>query len=181
MSLITYNGLVELVAQGVLTPVPPEHINGASIDVRLGGTFAFESGSERADIVDLSKKESPVMHLNECHTDVVLYPSQFCLASTMEIFNLPNDIACEFRLKSSVARAGLDQALAVWCDPGWHGSTLTMELRNNLSHHPLRLTPGMKIGQVIFYQGDFVPREQSYATRGQYNHDKTVTPSKGVR
>ena len=36
-------------------------------------------------------------------------------------FNLPNDISCQFVLKSSRAQSGLNHLLAGWCDPGWHG------------------------------------------------------------
>lgn len=67
------------------------------------------------------------------------------------------------------------------CDPGWHGSTLTLELRNNLHHHHLRLRPGMKIGQVFFMRGETVPDYASYAVKGQYNNDRGTTPSKGLR
>lgn len=110
-----------------------------------------------------------------------LQPGEFILAQTVEEFYLPNNIAAEFRLKSSVARAGLDQALAVWCDPGWNGSVLTVELRNNTRYHVLVLEAGMKIGQVVFFKGEPVPDEASYAVRGQYNNDKSVTANKGVK
>ena len=182
MSLVTFNTLKQFVAQDILTPVREEYINGASIDVRLGQTFWFEDPNSTADI-DLVNKESP--RLIPVHADIEdripLHPLSFCLASTIEVFNLPNHVACEFRLKSTLARSGLDQSLAVWCDPGWHGSVLTIELFNNLSHHRLLLTPGMKIGQVVFYTGEAVPDQNSYATKGQYNKDTASTPSKGIR
>lgn len=110
-----------------------------------------------------------------------MQPGEFILAQTIEEFYLPNDIAAEFRLKSSVARVGLDQALAVWCDPGWNSSVLTVELRNNTRYHVLVLEAGMKIGQVVFFKGEPVPDEASYAVRGQYNNDKIVTGNKGVK
>jgi dCTP deaminase len=180
MSLVTYNGLVELVERGVIEGVAPERINSASIDVRLGRWVWVEDPAGGA--VDLGAKQVPHMIKYDLgHAPIELAPGEFVLAQTEEVFHLPDDIACEFRLKSSGARAGLDQALAVWVDPGFHDSVLTLELRNNLRHHDLRLTLGMKIGQLVFWSGEPVPSEQSYAARGQYNHDRKAQPSRGIR
>lgn len=180
MSLITYTGLRKLVDQGVVEGAEYDLINAASIDVRLGDTIWTEN--VKGGRVDLAAKETPSMHAY-CLTQrpFELLPGEFILAQTKERFHLPSDVGCEFRLKSSGARSGLDAALAVWCDPGWHGSVLTMELRNNLRHHKLVLTCGMKIGQMVFYRGEPVPHEHSYASKGQYNNDITAQPSKGVR
>lgn len=178
--LITYNGLIDLVSAGVIEGVAPERINAASIDVTLGATIWVESGRARA--VDLAAKETPNMdRIEMTPRGYLLAPGEFVLAQTREVFHLPDDIACEYRLKSSGARAGLDQALAVWCDPGWHGSVLTLELRNNLMHHPLRLRPGLAIGQMVFWRGAPVPADRSYRSVGQYNNDRAAQPSKGVR
>ena len=178
--ILTYNRLTEIVDEGVLMPVPHAHINASSIDVRLGRYAWVED--ERGGIVDLAEKQFPAMHRIDLVAEpLVLRPGEWCLAQTVEMFNLPNTISAEFRLKSSAARAGLDQALAVWCDPGFHGSVLTLELRNNLQHHDLLLRYRTKIGQVVFHQGEAVPPMASYAVRGQYNNDAQATQSKGVR
>lgn len=182
MSILTYNELVKLVDDGVLTGVHPGHINGASIDVTLGNTIYVEAPPKGGyDRVDLMAKETPNLEQITIHGYYDLAPQQFCLASTTEIFNLPDDIAAEFRLKSSGARAGLDAALAMFCDPSWTGSVLTLELFNNLKHHHLRLRPGLKVGQILFFRGEHVPGHASYAVRGQYNFSADTTPSKGVR
>lgn len=193
--LITHTELKEELCHGLLTVdktnEPPynkidvSQVNGASIDVRLGRTFLQEkhSDSRFRPCVNLKEKESLRMskQILPWGNPFYLEPGEFILAETVEIFNLPLDIAAEFRLKSSVARAGLDQALAVWCDPGWHGSVLTIELRNNCRFHTLLLQPGMKIGQVVFFKGEPVPHKDSYAVRGQYNNDTEVTGNKGVK
>jgi dCTP deaminase len=118
------------------------------------------------------------LHRHSQEDPYELRPGQFCLADTMEVFYLPDDVAAEFRLKSSRAREGLDQALAVWADPGWHGSVLTMELRNNRQLWPQLLWPGMKIGQMIFHLMAERP-VASYAQTGRYNGDLAVMASKG--
>ena len=184
MSILTYSDLVGLVVSGVVTGVRPDQINGASIDLTLGNILWTEaSPNGLGTVVDLAQKETPhmmmVSMLSTGYYD--LQPGGFCLAGTRETFNLPNDLAAEFRLKSSLARAGLDAALAMWCDPGWHGSVLTLELTNSLKMHSLRFRPGLKIGQMVFHRGAPVPDHASYAIRGNYNNDQQAQPSKGVR
>ena len=106
----------------------------------------------------------------------LLMPGHFCLAETLEIFNMPDDISAQFVLKSSRARDGLNHLLAGWCDPGWHGSKLTLELKNERLHHALPIWPGLKIGQMVFHQMSKVPLN-SYAVTGNYNNHLTVMPS----
>lgn len=179
--LLSYTELVELVESGVIT-ADLENVNGASIDVRLHTEIIVEQYVQQYhSIVELSKKESPTLSaVDISEKGFVLKPSQFILAATVELFNLPNDIACEFKLKSSLARAGLNHHLAGWCDPCWSNSRLTLELKNNLQHHSLLLVPNMKIGQMVFYRCKPVPEEHSYAVKGRYNNTVEVTASKGV-
>lgn len=168
MSLIVGDELLELVHSGVIDALP-ENIGASSVDVRLGSTFLMEVPGI-SDTIDLAAKALPRMQekrlgFYESHT---LVPGDFCLAHTIEVFNLPDDISAEFKLRSSCARAGLQHALAGWCDAGWNGAQLTLELSNSLRWHSLVLKPGMRIGQIIFYHHAAVG-ERSYAVRGRYN------------
>lgn len=175
MSLLSYTELCELVEQGVIGPVDPKAINAASIDVRLGDEIVTEQYCDhRFHPVDIHKREVFPSYREKIVTHYDMQPGEFILAHTMETFNLPENICAEFKLKSSGARTGLENALATWCDCGWNGSTLTLELKNLLRYNSLRLTPGMYIGQMIFYRVTEVPKERSYATIGRYNNDKSV-------
>ena len=180
MSLLSYTELVELVKQGVID-APIENVNGSSIDLTLDKYIRFEA--EPFSQIDLSKKEN--INTTELLIDesdgYVISPGEFILASTREIFNLPSDIAAEYKLKSSIARNGLDHLNAGWCDPHWHGSKLTLELKNITEEHDLLLRAGMKIGQIIFFRVYPVPEEFGYAAKGQYNNQKKVQQSKGIR
>lgn len=176
MSLLSYNELCELVENGVITGVDPKDINAASIDVHLGPKLIVESYTDnRLNVVDIAKRQlfSHTQHDITNHP-YELRPSEFVLAQTKEMFYLPDDICAEFKLKSSGARTGLDNALATWCDCGWHGSVLTLELKNLLRFNSLKLTYGMPIGQMIFYRVKQVPKERSYSTIGRYNNDSSV-------
>jgi dCTP deaminase len=156
---------------GMVEGYDPELINPASLDVRLGGTLLIESAQSR-DLVSY-----PLAGHSE-DNPYELRPGQFCLAQTVEVFNLPDDIAAQFMLKSSRAREGLEHLMAGYCDPGWHGSVLTLELHNSRQLWPVGLWPGMKIGQMVFHLMNERPA-RSYAVTGHYNGDATVHASKG--
>jgi dCTP deaminase len=185
MSLLTYTELCEIVEQGVIQGVEPGRINAASIDVTLGDTLLREDWTQGVarKTVDLAAKQTPSMvevDLKEAGS-YELKPGEFVLASTRELFFLPNDLACEFKLKSSLARSGIQHAVAGWADPGFNGSVLTLELSNSLRSHWLVLRPSMPIGQLVFFRGQPVPEHASYKRKGQYNGDAGTQASRGVR
>lgn len=178
--ILSYVELVELAKSGVICGVRPQAINAASIDVHLGQDFMRERAVGINDPVDLAARES--IGYNKVSVgwdgDFLLYPSEFVLAHTIETFNLPDNISAHFMLKSSIARNGINQMAAVWCDAGWSGSSLTLELKNDTRYHTLRMCPGMAIGQMVFHRHTTVPVEQSYRVRGRYNYDKSCHPIK---
>jgi dCTP deaminase len=153
----------------MVVPFNAELLNPASLDVRLGDHLMIETMYQEDLLrMDISGKTEDDPYL--------LMPGHFCLAETCELFNLPDDISAQFVLKSSRARDGLNHLLAGWCDPGWHGSKLTLELKNERRHCPIRLWPGLKIGQMVFHFMSNVP-QASYALTGHYNNHLTVMPS----
>ena len=156
---------------GMVTPFDPALVNPASLDVRLGDTLLIES-AEGLELVPYP------LHQHTQENPYLPKPGQFVLACTVETFHLPDDIAAQFMLKSSRARSGLEHLMAGYCDPGWHGSVLTLELHNSRQLHPVALWPGMKIGQMVFHQMAGIP-QRSYAVTGRYNGDATVQGSRG--
>lgn len=158
-------------APGMVTPFDPALLNPSSLDLLLGETLLIES-AESPELVPFPiadcTKENPYL----------LKPGQFVLAETRETFYLPDRIAGQFVLKSSRAREGLEHLMAGYCDPGWSGSRLTLELVNSRQLHPIPLYPGLKIGQMVFHQMAQVPL-RTYKVTGRYNGDQGVTASKG--
>lgn len=173
MSLLSYNDLVSLVNQGVITNVKPEMINSTSIDLTLGSDIMWESFEEHH--ISIAGREPLMMkHYDLSKEAYGLSPGEFILAHSEQVFNLPNNISAEYKLKSSLARSGLEHLNAGWCDAGWNGSVLTLELKNMTQKHTLILKKGMPIGQIVFFSHLAVPNDRSYAARGRYNNDKTV-------
>ena len=157
--------------QAMVVPYNEDLLNPASLDVTLGDRLMVEVEHRRElEIVGISH-----------HTQTNPYwmaPGEFVLSQTREMFNIPDDIAAQFVLKSSRAREGIEHLLAGFADPGFHGSVLTLELQNARRLHSVPLWPGMKIGQIVFHRLEGQP-EVSYAVKGHYNQDRTVAASRG--
>ena len=130
MSLLSYNQICELIEQGVIEGAKFSDVNSASLDIHLGNKFIFEDLNGPSSVISLIERQpfQSVEITNDNAILVILDPGDFCLAQTKEIFHLPNNISCEYKLKSSMARIGLEHLNAGWCDAGWNGSVLTLEL-----------------------------------------------------
>lgn len=156
---------------GMVSPFDPSLVNPASLDVRLGTTLLIESAESPAMVpVDISKYTEAKPY--------ELVPGQFALAETIEVFCLPCNVAAQFMLKSSRAREGLEHLMAGYCDPGWNGSKLTMELHNSRQLHRIPLWPGMRIGQMVFHRMSCAP-SRDYSSTGRYNQQPHVQQSLG--
>ena len=177
--LLSYNQINELLDAGVVRNAKRENVNAASLDLTLGAKFLKEtkpSRIARVDVMFTPQRVGP--EFEEFTNHVILDPGEFCLAQTVETFFLPNNLSAEYKLKSSLARCGLQHMLAGWCDAGWSGSVLTLEFHNALKRHSIALSAGGPAGQIIFFRHEPVPDRASYFTRGRYNNDTQVQEMK---
>jgi dCTP deaminase len=159
-----------LCAEGLVDPYEPALVNPASLDVRLGENLLVE--------VALTSQMQPFSIKGYTEDQpFLLPPKEFILAETVETFFLPSFLAGQFALKSSRARSGIEHLMAGYCDPGWQGSKLTLELQNARAIHPVALWPGMRIGQIVFHRMSATPAED-YSVVGHYNFDQKVTAAK---
>lgn len=170
MSILPDHHIRSLIRDGHIENADQALVNPASLDLRLGNSILIETAEGHHMVpLDISNhtKEKPY----------TMVPGQFILADTMEVFHLPDDLAGIFCLKSSRAREGYEHSHAGFADPGWHSSTLTLELKNARQLQHLPLWPGMRIGQMVFFQMRDLP-VASYAVTGSYNSDVAPTASK---
>lgn len=159
-----------LCEEGLVDPYHPELVNPASLDVRLGPNIMVE-------VEDDPELRRFSLHGYTEDRPFLLPPGEFILAETIETFFFPSFLAGQFALKSSRARAGVEHLMAGYCDPGWQGSKLTLELQNARQLHPIKLWPGMRIGQIVFHRMSQTPAED-YSIVGHYNFDQSVTAAK---
>ena len=132
----------------VINPLTPEQIQPASVDIRLGNTFSI-AGDTSTGIITL---DAPIEY-NTITTDTYLIlPGQFVLATTMEYFELPDDLTAFVEGRSSLGRMGLFIQNAGWVDPGFKGE-ITLELFN-ANRCAIELKAGRRVGQLVFAQMD---------------------------
>ena len=109
----------------------------------------------------------------------ILHPGEFALGSIYEVVTLPDDVAARVEGKSSLGRLGLlTHATAGFIDPGFSGH-VTLEL-SNVATLPIKLWPGMKIGQLCFFRLTS-PAEHPYGSAvygSHYQGQRGPTPSR---
>jgi dCTP deaminase len=129
-------------------PFAESMVQPSSVDVRLDRFFrVFEN--HKYSVIDPSIEQSELTRevVVEPNEHFILHPGEFVLASTYEIITLPDDIAGRLEGKSSLGRLGLlTHSTAGFIDPGFSGH-ITLEL-SNVAILPVKLFPGMKIGQL---------------------------------
>jgi dCTP deaminase len=111
----------------------------------------------------------------------ILHPGEFVLASTYELVSLPDDVAARLEGKSSLGRLGLlTHSTAGFIDPGFSGH-VTLEL-SNVATLPIKLWPGMKIGQLCLFRLSS-PAEHPYGSAGsgsRYQNQRGPTASRSA-
>ncbi|MFE2107988.1 dCTP deaminase [Kitasatospora sp. NPDC059463] len=164
----------------VIDPFDPAMIQPSSIDVRLDRFFrVFEN--HRYPHIDPSEEQPDLTRLVEPEGDeaFILHPGEFVLASTYEVITLPEDVASRLEGKSSLGRLGLlTHSTAGFIDPGFSGH-VTLEL-SNVATLPIKLYPGMKIGQLCLFRLSS-PSEHPYGSErygSRYQGQRGPTPSR---
>jgi dCTP deaminase len=167
----------------VLDPFEPAFVQPSSIDVRMDRYFrVFEN--HRYPHIDPAEEQPDLTRLVEVEKGdaFILHPGEFVLASTYEVITLPDDIAARLEGKSSLGRLGLlTHSTAGWIDPGFSGH-VTLEL-SNVATLPIKLWPGMKIGQLCFFRLSS-PAERPYGSAeygSRYQDQRGPTPSRSYR
>jgi dCTP deaminase len=166
--------------QIALDPYEPGMIQPASIDIRLDRFFrVFEN--HRYPHIDPAEDQAELTRMVEPNGDdpFILHPGEFVLGSTFEVITLGDAIAARLEGKSSLGRLGLlTHSTAGFIDPGFSGH-VTLEL-SNVATLPIKLWPGMKIGQFCFFRLSS-PAEEPYGSASygsRYQDQRGPTPSR---
>ena len=165
----------------VLDPYDAAMIQPSSIDVRLDKFFRLFD-NHKYPFIDPATDQPDLTRLVEVEDDepFILHPGEFVLGSTYEQVTLPDDIAARLEGKSSLGRLGLlTHSTAGFIDPGFTGH-VTLEL-SNVATLPIKLWPGMKIGQMCFFRltspAEKPYGSQTYGSRYQGQRGPTASRS----
>jgi dCTP deaminase len=166
-----------------LEPYDAEMVQPSSVDVRIDRYFrVFEN--HRYPHIDPSVEQAELTRLvePEGNEPFILHPGEFVLGSTYEVVSLPDDVSARLEGKSSLGRLGLlTHSTAGFIDAGFSGH-VTLEL-SNVATLPIKLWPGMKIGQLCFFRLTS-PAEAPYGSGAQgsrYQGQRGPTPSRSFQ
>ena len=164
-------------------PFEEAMIQPSSVDVRLDKFFrVFEN--HKYSVIDPSTEQAELTRevIAEGDEPFILHPGEFVLASTYEVITLPDDIAGRLEGKSSLGRLGLlTHSTAGFIDPGFSGH-ITLEL-SNVANLPVKLFPGMKIGQLCVIKLSS-PAEHPYGSEkygSRYQGQRGPTASRSFK
>ena len=157
-----------------LEPLDMSLLQPSSFDVRIDRFFRLFDNHKYA-FIDPAEQQDDLTRFVEVAPDepFILHPGEFVLGSTYEFVKLPDNIAARLEGKSSLGRLGLvTHSTAGFVDPGFNGH-VTLEL-SNMATLPIKLWPGMKIGQLCFFQ-------LSSPSETPYGSDKYLNRYQGQR
>ena len=164
----------------VIDPFDDACIQPSSIDLHVDREFRVFQNN-RYPFIDVKNEQPDLTELVEVKEGepFILHPGEFVLGSTLERVALPDDLVARLEGKSSLGRLGLlIHSTAGYVDPGWDGY-LTLEL-SNVANLPITIYPGMKIGQISFFQLT-TPADVPYgskSTRSKYQGQRGPTASR---
>ena len=164
-----------------LEPLEMGLLQPSSIDVRLDRFFRLFDNHKYA-FIDPAEQQDELTRLIEVDPKepFILHPGEFVLGSTYEFVTLPDDVAARLEGKSSLGRLGLlTHSTAGFVDPGFKGH-VTLEL-SNVATLPIKLWPGMKIGQLCFFKltspSEHPYGSEKYSSRYQGQRGPTASRS----
>ena len=151
--ILSDHSIKESIAAGriAITPYDEALVQPASIDIRLDGRFLVFR-NYKYTCIDPKSLQPDLTEMIEVGQDepFIVHPGEFILGNTIERIGLGNDLVARLEGKSSLGRLGLIvHATAGYIDPGFEGN-ITLEL-SNVANLPIRLYPGMKVGQISFF------------------------------
>jgi deoxycytidine triphosphate deaminase len=193
-----------IISQGekLVSPFDLDMVNPSSLDIRIGekmllmkcsntsyqgtikGLLSNREMFAEKDILDemvaelnnsVEWKEIDLIRTSQT-CPFWLFPNEKILVESLETFYFPDNVCGQFKLKSSRGREFYNHIFAGYCDPGWNGSKLTMEIENR-SLKILPIFKGLRIGQIIFQETETPAK--SYRVTGRYNNDSSVQQSRG--
>ena len=175
----------QLIADGRIgiDPYDVSLLQPSSVDVRVDRYFRVFHNA-RYPYIDVKQPQEELTEevAIDDERPFILHPGEFVLGSTYEYVTLPDDVAARLEGKSSLGRLGLmTHSTAGFIDPGFQGH-ITLEL-SNVATLPIKLYPGMKIGQLCFFRLSS-PAEHPYGSEkygSRYQGQRGPTPSRSFQ
>lgn len=153
-------------------------LSSCGYDIRLGGEvwhYKNTSGLP-VDPKKMRDKDHRNKVFDRCMLNfgdqVIIPPGGYVLGTSIEWFNMPDNVCALALGKSTYARVGISCNITP-LEPGWKGN-LTIEIENaNPSSAVVYVGEG--ICQLVFYKLDEVPEKVYHQRSGRYQNQTGVT------
>lgn len=119
----------------------------SSVDMHLDNKARiFKRNSQSFIRLDDNIKDNFIEHND--WDEIIIHPGKFYILSTVERFELPDDLVGFVQGRSSIARAGISIHMAGFVDAGFKGN-ITLEV-TNFTNCPIIVPKNTRIGQIVF-------------------------------
>jgi dCTP deaminase len=141
----------------IIEPFDEKLIGPSQVDLRLGSKFRVFKSIDLVDPVypETIKKNTKLVDTRG--RPFTLAPGQLVLGITREKISIPNDLVASIEGRSSIARMGVFIHISSGhVNPGSGSSKpipVTLEILN-MNPSPVKLYPGMRVCQLLFYTMD---------------------------
>lgn len=157
----------------IISPYVEEHVEPASVDLRLGHEFTKVYPTDRViDTHDPDSFDTRTFEVDELE----LAPGETILGTTLESIRVPDYLIANVVGRSSLGR--LDVVIhktAGFIDPGFKGR-ITLEIENE-GQHPVKIYPGDRVCQIWFAKNTGVAVPYGYERDSQYQFQTGAEPS----
>lgn len=149
----------EYIKQGriIIKPFDKQLIGPSQIDLRLDSKFRVFKSTNLVDPFNRRSIEKNTELVDTKGGPFVIQPGQLVLGITREKIAIPNDLVASIEGRSSIARMGVFIHISSGhVNPGSGSKTpipVTLEILN-MNPAPVKVYPGMRVCQLLFYTMD---------------------------
>lgn len=164
-------GMIEPFAEACLSKgVISYGLSSYGYDMRLADRYRRLADRDR-ELID--PKTFHLERLEEIQgTEIVIPPSRFVIARSLEYFRIPRDMLTLCFGKSTYARCGVVVNVTPF-EPEWEGyATISI---SNTGPAPVRLYSGEGIAQIVFLSSDELCIRSYAEKNGRYQAQKEIT------
>jgi len=165
----------------VIKPFDEKLVGPSQVDLRLGSKFRVFKKVGLVDPHDPKTLTKNTKLIDTRGRPFVLQPNQLVLGVTRERVSVPNDLVASIEGRSSIARMGVFIHISSGhVNPGSGTSDpipVTLEILN-MNPSPVKIYPGMRVCQLLFYTMDRGVKKGYDSLGGKYA--KKTEPSQSL-
>ena len=160
-----------------ITPCQLDNIQASSIDLTLGESIEVPKNSLTISPPYPSRDEIRNFYDKEVISqDYILAPGKFILGQIQETIELSDKLVGNIQNRNSLIRLGINVGLSSYINPGYKGK-LPVTI-HNIGTFDFKLTPGMRICQLVLTETSGVVLDYSRREDAKYHAETEITLSK---